>query len=291
MYPDEIIFHQIDDYLRDRLSPAERAAFESTLADDEALAALVRRQEQENQALEVLAERDLRVRMNAWERAVQAPATLKPSGGRYRQDWMRWAVAAMLVIAAGWWMIQRVTPVAEAPVVVQPDGPVTPPTTVPKTTPTPRTTPAPGRPDRRSGTRPPKEVIADAPVPTPTPSAPARRPTDYAALADEFYRERDFVQNRNGSGITKSLVVKELLGHSLLKSRKYDAAITAFQEVSRSGQQPYADRAEWALALAYLHQMPRRSGALNQVLRNITARPGHPFYTRAKVLQGRLGEQ
>ncbi len=289
MYPDEIIFHQIDDYLRDRLSPAERAAFESTLAADESLAALVRRQEQENQALEVLAERDLRVRMNAWEREVQAPPTLQPAGGRYRQDWMRWAVAAMLVIAAGWWMIQRVTPVEEAPVAVQPDVPVTPPTTVPNTTTTPRTTPAPARPDRPAGTRPPKEVIADAP--TPAPPVPAKKPTDYAALADEFYRERDFVNNRTGSGITKGLVVKELLGHSLLKSRKYDAAITAFQELSRSGKQPYADRAEWALALTYLHQMPRRSGALNQVLRNITTRPDHPFYSRAKVLQGRLGEK
>ncbi len=287
MNPDELIFHKIDDYLRGRLSPEDRAVFESDMAADLPLAALVRRQAQENQALEVLAERDLRVRMNAWER--QMPATLTPAGGRHRRDWMRWAVAAMLVIAAGWWILQRPRGTAvEAPVAGQPEAPVGRPTTPPKSKPAPKPVPVPNRPERRPDTRPPQEVIADAP--TPTPPAPAKRPTDYAALADEFYRERDFISpKRIGGGLAKEVIVKELLAHSLLKSRKYDAAITAFQEVVNTRKQPYADRAEWALALAYLHQMPRRNSALQQVLRNIKARPGHPFYGRAMALQGRLG--
>ncbi len=291
MLPDEITFYKIEDYLRGRMSAAERAAFESEMAGDAELATLVRRQQQENQALEVLAERHLRVRMNTWER--QRPVTMTPAGGRYRRlDWMRWAVAAMLVLAAGWWFLQPREKPGEAPIAVQPETPVTKPptTTVPKTKP--KTTPA--RPERRSNPtgKSPQDVIVEAPkTSTPPPvKPPAKPPTDYASLADEFYREGDFLSGRQarGSGVGKSLVVKELLAHSLLKSRKYDAAVTAFQEIARSGKQPYADRADWALALTYLHQMPRRSGALNQVLQNITARPGHTFNAKAKALQARL---
>lgn len=291
MEPDERLFYKIDDYLRGRQSPGDRAAFESELAADPELAALVRQQEQESQALEVLAERDLRIRMNAWERQMPATWTTPVRARRIPMDYLRWAVAAMLVLAAGLWLLQPREQPDEAPIVMQPETPAAKPpvtTTKPNTTPKPR--PAPGRPERRPATQPTKDVIADAPRTTPT-TAPAKRPTDYAALADEFYRERDFLPNQlsGGSAATKALVVKELLAHSLLKSRKYDAAIPAFQEIANSGKQPYADRAQWALALAYLHQMPQRSSALNQVLRNITARPGHLYYARAKALQARLG--
>ena len=55
MHPDEIIFHKIEDYLRERLSPQDRADFESDMAADAELAALVQRQKQENQALVLLA--------------------------------------------------------------------------------------------------------------------------------------------------------------------------------------------------------------------------------------------
>lgn len=314
MHPDEIIFFKIDDYLRGRLSPLDRAAFESDMAADAELAALVQRQKQENQALELLAERDLRARMNTWER--QMPPMLAPAGGRYRLKWLRWAAAAMLVCVAGWWLIRQTGPV-EAPVAVQPQTPVT----TPKTNPKPA--PAPKPQERRPKTEPSKDVITDAserpaPAPKSTPTAPAKKTIDYASLADEFYRERDFFLSQSGgSGAagydqalqdfkkgrysdilpklrpggkldSKDLKTKELLAHSLLQSRQYDAAIVAFREIVNSRKQPYADKAEWALALVYLRQMPGKSAELDRALERIAARPGHGFYGSAKALQMRL---
>lgn len=313
MHPDEIIFYKIEDYLLGRLSPVDRAAFESDMAADAALAALVQRQKQENQALELLAERDLRARMNAWER--QVPAALTPAGGRYRLKWLRWAAAAaMIVFVAGWWLIRQTGPV-EAPVAVRPETPAS----------SPKTTPAPKQQERRPDPQPPKEVITDAskrpaPAPKPAPSTEIKKTVDYAALADEFYREPDFFPSQgSGTGAagydqalqdfkngrysdilpklrpggkldSKDLKNKELLAHSLLKSRQYDAAIATFRELVNSRKQPYADRAYWAMALTYLRQMPERRNELNQVLRNIAARPNHLFYNEARALQARLGE-
>jgi TolA-binding protein len=317
MQSDEILFFKIDDYLRGRLSPANRAAFDAEIAADDALAALVHRQKRENQALEVLAERDLRTRMNAWER--QSPPVLSPSGGRYRLGWAKWAAAALLVLAAGWWIIDRSSTRMEAPVAVQPVTPEM----APKTTPQPA--PGPDRPQQRpTNAQPPKDRVADAPgrPPVPsktTPTAPAKKTLDYAALADEFYRERDFFppgqntgtsaagydralqdfkkgkytdllpQLRKGSKLdSKDLNVKELLAHSLLKSRQYDAAAADFREIVNTRRQPYADRAEWALALTYLKQMPGKAAVLDRSLERILERPGHAFYGQARALKGRL---
>jgi tetratricopeptide (TPR) repeat protein len=316
MEPEQILFFKIDDYLRGRLSPADKVAFEAEMAADATLAALVYRQKQENQALEVLAERDLRTRMNAWER--QAPAALAPAGGRYRLGWMKWAAAALVVLAAGWWIIDRTTTKMEAPVAVQP---------VPQETPgknAPKTTPLPTRPQRRLETPSPRDRVADVPKPSVTPGKtaplpPAKKTIDYAALSNEFYRERDFfppgqstgtgaagydraVQDfkkgkysdllpqlrKGGKLASNDLKTKELLAHSLLKSGQYDAAVTAFREIVNTRNQPYADRAEWALALVYLRQMPARSAELNRALERIAARPGHAFYGKARALQGRL---
>jgi hypothetical protein len=44
------------------------------------------------------------------------------------------------------------------------------------------------------------------------------------------------------------------------------------------------------MALTYLRQMPERRNELDQVLRNIAARPNHLFNDRARALQARLGE-
>ncbi|MEO6036831.1 MAG: hypothetical protein ABIQ93_00370 [Saprospiraceae bacterium] len=313
MPSDEILFHKIEDYLRGRLSSQDSAAFESELASDAGLAALVHRQRQENEALGLLNERDLRARMQAWER--QAPPVMAPIRGQ-RLVWMRWAAAAMVVVAAGWWLFRQWSPV-EAPGTVKIETPGETPkiATRPHAKPKPKTTPA--RPERRTDPTPPKEVIADAPKTNPE---AAKRSLDYAAIADEYYRENDFFSGpastgkgaadydralrdfRNGrySDLVPQLrpggkmaatdiKTKELLAHSLLKNRQYDAAIAAFREIANGRQQPYADRAEWALSLAYLRQMPRRTNELDQMLRSITARPGHTFYARAKMLRARLG--
>ena len=319
MSPEEILFFKIEDYLRGRLSPTERAAFEAEMASDTELSALVYRQKQENQALELLAERDLRTRMNGWER--QSPPVLVSAGGRFRFGWVKWAAAALVVLAAGWWLLDRNTPTdVEAPIAVQPNVPDT---TLTKTPGAKPVSPVPQK--QRPNVKPPRDEVAQAPERPVNPSksqapAPTKKTVDYAALADEFYRERDFFPGgqqttspgaagyddalqdfkkgkysdllsklrKGGKLNANDLNVKELLGHSLLKSRQYDAAINTFREIVNARRQPYADRAEWAMALVYLQQMPGKSTQLNYSIDRILARPGHLFYARAKALQTKL---
>ncbi|MEO6758880.1 MAG: hypothetical protein ABIO24_05455, partial [Saprospiraceae bacterium] len=222
---------------------------------------------------------------------------------------------AVVVLAAGWWLLRPKTGL-ETPAVTQTETPVAKPKTSPKNPSSPKTKP------KLPATRPepPKEVITQAPKtkPVPTP-VPVQKTLDYAAIADDYYRERDFFSGpgTSGKGNTSydralddfqngrysdlipqlrpggklagtDLKTKELLAHSLLKSRQYDAAIRAFQEIINSRKQPYADRADWALALTCLHQMPQRSGLLDVVLRKMAGDPGHLFHGQAQGLRARL---
>lgn len=315
MQPDEILFFKIDDYLRGRLTAAELAAFEANLAADAALAALVQQQRRENMALEALSERDLRTRMSAWEREAPATPALQPAGGRYRLRWIGWAAAAVVLLMAGWWFFRTPQPV-EAPVAVQPTIPATPSSK----------TPTPARPNEKTPAAEPEKDIAqnaprrETPTPQPAPPAPREKTVDYAALADEYYRQNTFFPSNSNSGGTgaasydravqdfkkgkyaellsqwrrggklnaNDLKVKELVAHSLLKSGQYDEAVNTFREIVNTRRQPYADRAEWALALTYLKQMPGKEALLQKSLDRILARPGHGFYGEAKALKGRL---
>lgn len=323
MNPEEALFYKIETYLLGQLPPPEAAAFEAEMAADPALAAEVWRQYKERQALEVLVERQLRADMNAWERA--APPELVPvaTGGR---GWvrvpgvLRWAAAVLVLAVAGWWIFQRQNPAETLdPAVVQ----------TPPASGSPKPTPGNNPPTRQPETKTPSESTREpATVGTPerqtaapSPGKPAAvpQPPDYAALADEFYRERDFFpapsatppsatsydralrnfqdgrytdvlpQLRPGqASASNGLNVKELTAHAQYKNRQYDAAAATFQEIINSRRQPYADRAEWALALTYLRQMPRRQALLNRTLDRILAKPNHAFYAKAKALRERL---
>lgn len=319
MNPEEAHFYKIETYLLAQMPPPETAAFEAEMAADPALAAEVWRQYKERQALEVLVERQLRADMNAWERA--APPGLVPvaTGGR---GWvrvpgvLRWAAAVLVLAAAGWWIFQQQNPAETLdPAVVQ-----TPPSSELQ-----KPTPGNKPPARQPQTKTPSESTREpATVGTPerhtaAPSPSAPKPPDYAALADEFYRERDFFpapsaappgatgydralrnfqdgrytdvlpQLRPGqTSASNNLNVKELTAHAQYKNRQYDAAAATFQEIVSSRRQPYADRAEWGLALTYLRQMPRRQALLSRTLDRILGKPNHAFYAKAKALRERL---
>lgn len=317
MNPEEVLFYKIEAYLRGQLPPPEARAFEAEMAADPGLAALVRRQYVERQALDLLAERQLRADMNAWERT--APPDVVPVVSKARNGWsrtagiLRWAAAVLALAAAGWWIFQRQSPgESPDPAIVQTPPPLARPNTSPET----KTPPRP--PERKTPATPSREPAVGQP-PERTTAAPSVSAPDYAALADEFYRERDFFPAPSKGGQSaagydralrdfqdghysdvaprlqpgkiadpKNLNVQELLAHAQLKNRQYDAAIAAFQEMANSRQQPYADRAEWALALTCLRQMPRRQALLNRTLNQILAKPNHAFYGKAKALRERL---
>jgi hypothetical protein len=81
---------------------------------------------------------------------------------------------------------------------------------------------------------------------------------------------------------------KELLGHTYYKNRQYDAAYEQFRDIAASRKQPYAQRAEWAMALSLLQQMPAKKPLFDRVLSGILGDPGHPFYSQAKALEAKI---
>ncbi|MCK6693249.1 MAG: hypothetical protein L6Q97_14280 [Thermoanaerobaculia bacterium] len=322
-------FEQIEQYLRRQMSPEEAAAFEAEMAADADLAELVQQHRLERQGLELLVERDLLAQMQAWDREtalLQSVAPPRRTGASPLKVLFRAAAIAAVFVTAffGWWLLRdsgsgsvpETTPVAEAPAkdkkkspVIRKPAPAKP--SAPKTAPYKETETE----DGLAGQEQPRQAETPAPIEEIPETATA---VDYAALAGEFYRERDFIppkgskgggsasynqaldnyrDGRLGNVITQlkpemnqgadALLRRELLGHTYYKNGQFEAAFEEFRALAATRQQPYAQRAEWAMALTLLHQMPAKKALLDRVLAGILADPGHPFYSQAKALKNR----
>ncbi|MBK8924070.1 MAG: tetratricopeptide repeat protein [Saprospirales bacterium] len=313
-------FEQIESYLQRQMPPEEVRAFEAEIAADPELAALVQQHRLERQGLELLVERDLLARMQAWDRETDLFQQAQPRRAVLRP--MAWALraAAILALAAfGYWLLQRnnTAVVDEPPPVVH-----TKPEIKPRAPTLRRPSPAPPR-QAAPAEEPSGDMAGQGPAPAepaPIEEIPATAP-DYAALADAFFQQRDFVPLKGSKGgasgsaaynqaldkfqdgkyqdvISKlrpllsldpdAVQQKELMALSLYQSGQYEEAILLFRDVISSRKQPYAQRAEWALALTLLHQMPAKKPLFDRVLAGMLSNPQHPFYTRAKQLEARL---
>lgn len=323
-------FEQIEQYLRGQMPAGEAAAFEAEMTVDPDLAALVQQQRLERQGLELLVERDLFARMQSWDRETALlqvakeprPTTVRPITVLFRAV----AIAAVFMAAVfGWWLLRD----------AQTGTTETTPTVV-ETKPKNKTKkpvirkPVPSKPGtQEDGPYKPEEnetgVAGVEPAkqpedPAPLEEIPPAESVDYAALASEFYRERDFIPPKGSKGASGSsaysqalenyqggqygnvitqlkpilslgpdaLLRQELLGHTYYKNRQYDAAIEQFREIIATRKQPYAKRAEWALALTLLQQMPTKKPFFDRVMSGILADPGHPFYNQAKTLREKV---
>jgi hypothetical protein len=362
---DQRRFDKIEKYLRGKLRPEEAAAFETEVANDPELAALVQQHRLERQGVELLVEQDLLAKMRRWELDAppvdmeaaglvrprpQAPPSPPDGAAPKKEPWFppfpalqvlyrRVPVAArlaavLLTAVLGWWLLRDSATTTNVPTS---PGPVakteTPKTQPPATRPTQPTRPytrkpggtaaQPSREPARPGAEKPERPAVTPPTQRPPAQQPATAPPpDYAALANEYYRENDFIRPQTGGGgggLANSLYdralkdfsggryqdvvrklrpameigpnklkAKELVAHSLYRNRQYDAAIPYFRQLAASGQAPYAERAEWALALTLLHRQPAKRTLLNQVLNDITADPGHEFYRQAAGLKQKL---
>lgn len=313
-----MLFDQIERYLQGKMPVEEMRAFEAEIAADPELAATVRQHRLERHGLELLVERDLLTKMQAWDRETEMFQKIQPRRAVVRP--MTWAlrIAAVLTVAAlGYWLLREApAPVQEAPIArtkpeIKPRVP-----SVRK--------PTPGAPRRDEGltTDEPTSDIAQQDLP-PAPieeMQPAGTP-DYAALANEFFRERDFIPPKGSKGGgsaaynqalknvhdgkyndavttikpalapatgTDAVQQKEVLAVAQYQSRRYAEAAATFQEITTAGIQPYAQRAEWGLTLALLQQMPAQKGAFYRALTDILRDTEHMFYQQAKRLEERL---
>lgn len=309
-------FDQIERYLQGRMPAEELQAFEAEMAGDPELAALVRQHRLERHGMELLVERDLLAKMQVWDRETELFQQVQPRRAVVRpMTWVLRAAAVLALAALGYWLLRD-------------DSATEPPAPIVRTQPEIK----PRVPSVRKRQQPipqREQMPEDAPtedIVQQTPSEPAPAPIeemspdddmDYAALANEFFRERDFVaptSSKSGttsydqtlknfqdgkyndiisktspdSGGDNAVGQKELLALAQYKSGRYAEAATTFRAIIAGGQQPYAQRAEWGLTLALLQELPTKKGQFYRALTDIMRNPDHLFYTKAKRLEERL---
>ncbi|MBK9335587.1 MAG: hypothetical protein IPM98_02940 [Lewinellaceae bacterium] len=312
-------FDQIERYLQGKMTAEELYTFEAEIAADPELAALVRQHRLERHGLELLVERDLLSKMQAWDRETELFQQIQPRRAVVRpMTWVLRAAAVLTLAALGYWLLRDTATTPEPAPIVRTKPEIKPrvPTVRKRHQPIPRR----------------DEVLPEEPVsdmarqdlpPAPIEEMQPDGTPDYAALADEFYRERDFVLPKGSKGgqsgsaaynqalknfqdgkyndvvsnikpvpapasDADAVQQKELLALSQYQSRQYTAAAATFQEIAGIGRQPYAQRAEWGLTLALLQQMPAQKGAFYRALTDILRDPEHLFYNRARQLEERL---
>ncbi len=321
----EQYFEQIERYLQGKLPEADARALEAQMAADPDFAALVQQHRLERQGLELLVERDLLGKMQQWDRETEIfQQTTQPRRGVVRP--MRWIMraAAILLIAFGtYWILEQYDPASpetNAPITsVKPEiKPRVPTVRRSKPTPPRQAAPAPGEEQSTDYAQQHDPTTSD---PAPIEEMTTADAPDYAALADDFFRERDFLPPKGSKGgqagsaaynqaldkfqdgkytdaVSKlkptldsgadALQQKELMALSLYKNKQFDSAVTYFREIAASGKQPYAQRAEWGMALTLLNQMPTKKPLFDRVMANILNNPQHLFFEKAKSLEARL---
>jgi hypothetical protein len=283
---------QIEDYLKNRLSPEARQAFETRLANDPDLAeelALHRDLMAATPPKDVL---ELRHLMEAaYLQHIENQAKKSDSGWSFKiNNRTRLAAAASvaLVVTAGIWWWQR----SPTPQFVE-----VPPIQIDTTKIAEKTTPI-------------DTPIEKPPVEIP-PSAPA-----YAAAARSLYDQSPYTpgtlmgsetpdesllqkatdayaKNRFGeavqlldtlptAGRTDAL---KLRAHARFRLGRYAQAAGDFEELTRSFS--YRNDAEWHLLLCHAARLPKTKAAYEALLAKVSA-PGHPFEQKALELKKRL---
>ena len=308
-------FDDIDDYVHDRMSTSDRAAFEQALESDAELARRVEALRAEDKILRMLRDEQLLTQFEAWDKeAADEKKTGTSSGGAkllfFPRNWMAPAAAAAVLgmvaasIAFGWFERSPHQPgLSHTPVA---------PTDSLQTDRAPQQAPAPE-----------EDVVAEQPS---TPSAPQAQPIPaadfYADLAkryhtggDEFaevlmggntdgnksryeqavhlYENRrfqealDLLQQPDSTRLQPYLFLR---AHTYYRLGRYPSALRDFRAFRQFPISDYAYEAQWGEVLCLLRQMPTTEAALLHILRQMKSNDDHPYHQRASALLQDLGQ-
>lgn len=305
-------FDDIDDYLHDRMSEADRRAFEQALESDPALVQQVEALRAETKVLQLMREDALFEQFAEWERESDEKKSAGGNPGNsnvvplYR-PWMiplAAAAATGLVIAAiafDWFGEKPAGPgMVDTPGVVQ-DSPAV-------------QSPAPPLPET------PEEVV-QMPATKPPAQKPAPDPR-YAALAGRYYAGGDgFSQTLMGGGDSgaksryreaveyyeaknfgaalglleqpDSTQLKQYLflrAHTLYRLGRFDTALADFRAFRQFRFAAEKYDAQWGEALCLLQRMPATETALLALLHEMQADADHPYHRQANDLLKDLGK-
>ncbi len=302
-------FEDMEDYIHDRMSPSDRAAFEEALQSDAGLARRVEALRSESKVLRMLRNEHLLQQLNDWSAEGEAGEKTEPPspGGKGRYLSRKWGIIALVLVALGLAIVWITNPNLFR--TEQVEKGVTPSSIQNEDT----TSTAPVAPSR--------PIAAEKTPPAPPVQKPAAS-RDFAAIAAKAYMEEDFSQTLMGAeeeasqtpydkavrlyGEKKYREALQLLA-TPDKNREQDALYLRGYTYYHLGQYASAEAdfrkfrdfldsdrkldAIWCEVFCLTKQLPGARTRLNTVLKEITANPKHPYFDRAKALEIALQQQ
>ncbi len=305
-------FDDIDDYIQDRMSASDRAAFEQALETDADLVQRVEALKEESKVLRMLRNEHLLAQLDDWskEEGPDEKKTDATDGGEKpraipRSRIIMAVVAILLVGITAVWM--KYSAVEPKPVLEKsPDVPMVQPDT-------PALKPAiPDPPFAQEPSKPPKEDV----IPKPNTSH------EYDALAANSYLEEDFsqtlmgteedetelrydqaVKKYNAKQYREALKLLEKPGKGRASEFRYlrgyvyyhlgqyakaEKEFRAFRDLAGSDRKLDAI---WCEVFCMAKQLPGSRARLDAVLLEITAKKSHPYYDKALAMQEALAKK
>lgn len=292
----EALYAQIDQYLSGQLSEAESAAMQKAMLDDAELAQEVELRRLEFEVSEALIAQRIRDQLRRL-RTEPPPNSPAQSIQKERFSTQKWAIAAMLVIAAigVYWWAKR--PQHTALPVERPSSP-----------------------SADSSARLQQADNTPAPQPNASPAAPKTETARHLAIAMQHYRDPDFQTLRGATAspddpfgaafsswqkqdwATVLTALREVSAsdpqyiraqafraHAQFKLKRYGQSTQTFAAVSDSRIMPWAEEADWYVLLALLADGQASSTDFKARLQRLLADEEHPFFQEAKDLKARLG--
>lgn len=293
-------FEDLDDYLKDRMSASDKAAFEETLTNDPALQQRLDALRAENTVLQLLRREHLLQQLEQWsDESVPEKKTDPVQVGRKTISARNLIIIALiaLLLAIGIAILIKNSGVEDTPSNNQPS---TPPAQIVDTL---KKTPV-------------QEPIAQE---TPQEKLPKIDNTAYDALAANTYVEEDFRQTLMGDGGDDAESRYEQAVEFYSK-KQYKKALDLLKNPDKQLEQEYlylrgytyyhlgqyakaeqdfkafrnftnSDRkldAVWCEVFCLTRQLPASRSRLDKVLAEISANPKHPYFDRAQQLKNKL---
>ncbi|HLP95060.1 MAG TPA: hypothetical protein VK168_13545 [Saprospiraceae bacterium] len=293
-------FEDLDDYLNDRMSASDKAAFEQTLTNDPALQQRLDALRAENTVLQLLRREHLLQQLEQWsDESVPEKKTDPVQVGRKTISSRNLIIIALiaLLLAIGIAIMIKNSGVEDTPSINQPS---TPPAQLVDTL---KKTPV-------------QEPIAQK---TPKENLPKVDNAAYAALAANAYVEEDFSQTLMGGG-GDDAESRYAQAVDFYGKKQYKKALDLLKNPDKQLEQEYlylrgytyyhlgqyakaeqdfkafrnftnSDRkldAVWCEVFCLTRQLPASRSRLDKVLAEISANPKHPYFDRAQQLKNKL---
>lgn len=257
-----IYFDNIERYASGQMATAERQAFEAELARNTELKRAYELYRLGDEVLEQGIENELRRQLKTWAATDAAAMTAAQGGGMpqpraqvvpMRTTWARWAVAASVVLLAGFLFFRwTATGYTDAAL-----------------------------------------FAANYEKPASTAFRSVDGAVDPFEAGFKSLENNDFSQataffQSVPSNDTRYTEAQYWLGHAALQSKEYDRAIAAFQNAIARNEIKYAEKAQWNLVLTYLVAGRTQTPDFQTLLTGIANNADHSFQPKAKALQQKL---